>query len=99
MSPQTALASDIFRFYVGMAAAVLVVATMAMPVEAFAQNRRGQGQTGSGPGASGPGSSRPPSNGHRRTGVPEFDPAAVGAIAALVASGGVLLARRRSRRS
>ena len=80
-------------------AAVLVAATLASPVEAFAQNRPGQGQTGSGPGASGPGSSGSRSHGRRRTGVPEFDPAAVGAIAALVASGGVLLARRRSRRS
>ncbi len=32
--------------------------------------------------------------GHRRS-VPEFDPATVGAIAALVAGGGVLIARRR----
>lgn len=28
-------------------------------------------------------------------GIPEFDPTAVGAIAALVAGGGILLARRR----
>lgn len=75
-------------------AAVLVAATLALPVEAFAQNRPGRGQPGGGQGSSGS-----PSRGQRRTGVPEFDPAAVGAIAALVASGGVLLARRRSRRS
>jgi len=31
----------------------------------------------------------------RRRSIPEFDPAAAGAIAALVAGGGVLLARRR----
>ena len=32
-----------------------------------------------------------------RRSVPEFDPAAVGAIAAVVAGGGVLLARRRKK--
>jgi hypothetical protein len=33
-----------------------------------------------------------------RRGVPEFDASAVGAIAALVAGGGVLLARRRTKK-
>ncbi len=33
----------------------------------------------------------------RRRSIPEFDPAAAGAIAALVAGGGVLLARRKRR--
>jgi hypothetical protein len=36
--------------------------------------------------------------GRERRGVPEFDASAVGAIAALVAGGGVLLARRRSKK-
>jgi len=31
----------------------------------------------------------------RRRSIPEFDPAAAGAIAALIAGGGVLLARRK----
>lgn len=33
----------------------------------------------------------------RRWSVPEFDPAAVGAIAAIVAGGSIVLARRRKR--
>jgi hypothetical protein len=33
--------------------------------------------------------------GHSRRSIPEFDPSTVGAIAALIAGGGILLARRR----
>ena len=92
-----------FRSPLAFFAVALAVALLALPGEGFAQNRPGGGQPGNGPGpspeSSGRGSSGSPSGGHRRTGVPEFDPAAAGAIAALVASGGVLLARRRVRRS
>ena len=40
----------------------------------------------------GAGSNRGSGKGH---GVPEFDPTAVGAIAAVIAGGGIVLARRR----
>jgi len=33
--------------------------------------------------------------GHRRRSVPEFDPASVGVVAAIIAGGGILIARRR----
>lgn len=34
----------------------------------------------------------------RRHSVPEFDPAAAGAVVALIAAGGVLVARRKGRK-
>lgn len=34
----------------------------------------------------------------RRRGIPEFDPATAGAIAAVIAGGGVMLARRRAKK-
>ena len=75
-----------------MLALAVFVALLAVPHAAIAQaggNRNaGQGQ----------GHGQPGSSGQSRHGVPEFDPAAAGAFAALIASGGVLLARRRSRR-
>jgi len=50
---------------------------------ALAENRDQQGQKEQGQ-----------SRGRRRS-VPEFDPAAIGAVAAIVAGGGLLIARRR----
>ncbi len=35
------------------------------------------------------------SGGTTRHGIPEFDPAAIGTVAAILAAGGILLARRR----
>ena len=67
----------------------LLVAAFALPAAALADkggsppelrgDHRGGGNRGGG-------------NGH---GVPEFDVAAVGAIAAVIAGGGIMLARRR----
>lgn len=63
----------------------LLVFALALPFAAAAKPHDHPGKAGA-----------PPPN-HRGHVVPEFDLAAVGAIGAIVAGGGVLLARRRRR--
>jgi hypothetical protein len=82
----------------GMAAAV-VVAALSGPARA-ADDRTGPGgegarATGYRDGAAPRGRGGEPGNG--RHSVPEFDPAAAGAIAALLAGGALTIASRRSR--
>jgi hypothetical protein len=66
-----------------LAAAAVLVGTLAAPAFAAAKEAHHD---------------REPGDHHRvRHSIPEFDPASIGAIAAIVAGGGILIARRRSR--
>ncbi len=65
-----------------MCATVVLGLLLALPVASVAQTRPSGGRT-----------DRPRDYG--RLNAPEFDPAAVGAMAAVVAGGAVLIARRR----
>lgn len=74
-----------------MLAFVLFGAALAYCAPAFAQ-AHGNGRHGNGPP-----SQRPPAAPPGRHAIPEFDPTAAGAIAAIVGGGGLLVARRRKR--
>jgi hypothetical protein len=69
---------------------LLVLACVAAPLSALAEPRQKHGGGNSGGGNSGGGG-----QGGVRQWVPEFDPATVGAVAVVLAGGGLILARRR----
>jgi hypothetical protein len=64
---------------------LLVLACVAAPLSALAEPRQKHGGGNSGGGG----------QGGVRQWVPEFDPATVGAVAVVLAGGGLILARRR----
>lgn len=61
----------------------LLLAALSLPVVAWAQEHRDGDHEGDG--------------NHERRSVPEFDAATVGVVAALLAGGGILIARRKRR--
>ncbi|HEY6001220.1 MAG TPA: hypothetical protein VIV57_00010 [Anaeromyxobacter sp.] len=72
---------------------LLALALAAAPLSALAEGRYkhgGGGGTSGGGGTTGTGGKD-----RGRSWVPEFDPATVGAVAVLLAGGGLILARRR----
>jgi hypothetical protein len=73
------------RLLFAVAGATLLFLATAPPVEAQERGR----ERGSSEGRQGG------DRGGSRRSVPEFDPATAGAVAALIAGGGILLARRR----